>query len=84
MISMLQVHTLDFYVSKPSFSHIPIHANNSESFSSRGSLMVQGCQMVCFQTKNPNLGKFWRALDWKKLIYFFGHLGYFMEIWEIL
>jgi hypothetical protein len=23
----------------------------------------QGCQMVCFQTKNPNLGKFWRALD---------------------
>jgi hypothetical protein len=21
---------------------------------------VQGCQMVCFQTKNPNLGKFWR------------------------
>jgi hypothetical protein len=25
--------------------------------------VVQGCQMVCFQTKNPNLGKFWRALD---------------------
>jgi hypothetical protein len=23
----------------------------------------QGCQMVCFQTKNPNLGKFWRALE---------------------
>jgi hypothetical protein len=22
----------------------------------------QGCQMVCFQTKNSNLGKFWRAL----------------------
>jgi hypothetical protein len=31
---------------------------------------VQGCQMVCFQTKNPNLGKFWRALGWKMLIYF--------------
>jgi hypothetical protein len=26
----------------------------------------QGCQMVYFQTKNPNLGRFWRALDWKK------------------
>jgi hypothetical protein len=26
--------------------------------------------MVDFQTKNPNLGKFWRALDWKMLIYF--------------
>jgi hypothetical protein len=24
--------------------------------------MAQGCQMVCFQTMNPNLGKFWRAL----------------------
>jgi hypothetical protein len=35
----------------------------------------QGCQMVCFQTKNPNLGKFWRALDWKMLVYF-------MAIWK--
>jgi hypothetical protein len=26
--------------------------------------------MVCFQTKNPNLGKFWIALYWKMLIYF--------------
>jgi hypothetical protein len=26
--------------------------------------------MVYFQTKNPELGKFWRALDWKILIYF--------------
>jgi hypothetical protein len=25
----------------------------------------QGCQMVYFQTKNPNLGKFWRSLVWK-------------------
>jgi hypothetical protein len=39
--------------------------------------IYQGCQMVCFQTKNPNLGKFWRALDRKKLIYF-------MPIWNIL
>jgi hypothetical protein len=23
----------------------------------------QGCQMVCFQIKNPNFGKFWRALE---------------------
>jgi hypothetical protein len=37
----------------------------------------QGCQMVCFQTKNPNLGEFWRALDWKMLIYF-------MATWNIL
>jgi hypothetical protein len=33
--------------------------------------------MVCFQTKNPNLGLFWRSLDWKMLTYF-------MSIWTIL
>jgi hypothetical protein len=53
--------------------------------------------MVSSQTQNPNLGKFWRALDWKMFIYFtdiwnilqtFGifyrHLEYFMTIWYIL
>jgi hypothetical protein len=33
--------------------------------------------MVSFQTKNPNLGKFWMTLDWKMLIYF-------RAIWNIL
>jgi hypothetical protein len=37
----------------------------------------QGCQMVSFETKNPNLGKFWRALHWEMLIYF-------MVIWNCL
>jgi hypothetical protein len=37
---------------------------------------TQGCQMVRFQTKNPNLGKFWSALYGKMLIYF-------MDIWNI-
>jgi hypothetical protein len=37
----------------------------------------QGCQMVCFQTKNTNLGKFWRVFQWKILVYF-------MAIWYIL
>jgi hypothetical protein len=46
--------------------------------------------MGCFRTKNTNLGKFWRALDVKMLIYFwpfgifYGHLEYFMDIWNIL
>jgi hypothetical protein len=26
--------------------------------------------MVSFQTRNPNFGKFWSALDWKMLRYF--------------
>jgi hypothetical protein len=50
--------------------------------------------MVYFQTKNPNLGKFWRALKWSgtgnerfvygHLIYFFGYLVYFIAIGYIL
>jgi hypothetical protein len=56
----------------------------------------QGCQMVCFQTKNTNLGKFWRTLDWKMLKYFMGtwnsswtveicydHLEHFVFIWYL-
>jgi hypothetical protein len=31
---------------------------------------IFGCQMVYLQTKNPNLGKFWRALEGEMLIYF--------------
>jgi hypothetical protein len=31
---------------------------------------LQGCQMAYFQTKNPTLGKFWRVLQWKMLVYF--------------
>jgi hypothetical protein len=37
----------------------------------------QSCQMVCFQTKNPNLGKFWLVLQYKMLVYF-------MVTWTIL
>jgi hypothetical protein len=45
--------------------------------------------MVCFQTKYPNLGKFWRALDWVMFILLwplgisYGDFGYFMTIWYI-
>jgi hypothetical protein len=33
------------------------------------SCTYSDCQMVYFQTKNRNLGKFWRTLQWKMLIY---------------
>jgi hypothetical protein len=52
--------------------------------------------MFCFQTKNPNLGKFRRALDWKMIIHlmaiwnilwrlrtFYDHLVHFVFIWYI-
>jgi hypothetical protein len=47
--------------------------------------------MAYFQTKNPNLGKFWMVLEWKELVYFkatrsiilpfYGHSVYFVVIW---
>jgi hypothetical protein len=57
---------------------------------------AQGCQMVSFQTKIPNLVKFWRAQDWKMLInftaiwiilqtfgIFYDHLVHVVLIWYI-
>jgi hypothetical protein len=38
----------------------------------------------CFQTKNPNLGKFWRTLVWKKMDLFYDHWEYFTDIRDIL
>jgi hypothetical protein len=55
----------------------------------------QGCRMLYFQTKNPDLGNFWMVLQWNILEYYmFGlffrlfdiicdHLVYFMAIWYI-
>jgi hypothetical protein len=53
--------------------------------------------MVYFQTQNPNVDKFWRALDWKTLIslmairnilqtfgIFYDLLVHFVFIWYIL
>jgi hypothetical protein len=42
-----------------------------------GDCQHRGCQMVCFQTKNLDLGKFLRALERKKLVYS-------IFIWKIL
>jgi hypothetical protein len=46
--------------------------------------------MVCFQTKNPNLGKFWRASEMTMIVKYlnilwpfgilYGDLGYFINI----
>jgi hypothetical protein len=45
----------------------PLGTGNETGYSSdapsiHARYRKQGCQMVCFQTKNPNLGKFWRVL----------------------
>jgi hypothetical protein len=50
----------------------------------------QGCQIVYFQTKNPDLGKFWRGLGMEKVgihillpfgIPLHGDVAYFMATW---
>jgi hypothetical protein len=47
------------------FYHV---ANCKTCFTLLTVSMGQGCQMVYFQTQNPNFGKFWRALEWKRLV----------------
>jgi hypothetical protein len=52
--------------------------------------LKQSCQMVYFQTQNPYLGKFWKVLQWKMLVFlkpfclFYGEMVYFMAIWYSL
>jgi hypothetical protein len=44
----------------------------------------QACQMVSFQTKNPNLGKFLSALcRLENVDIFYGQLNYFTDFWDI-
>jgi hypothetical protein len=57
--------------------YVPVSLETSHSLHFCGQCLYQGCQMVSFQTKNINLGKFWRAIDWKMFMYF-------MAIWNIL
>jgi hypothetical protein len=45
---------------------------------------AQGCQMDCVQTKNPNLGKFWRVLQMQYDGIFYKHLDHFTVFCYIL
>jgi hypothetical protein len=53
------------------------------NLATKGLDPTQGCQMASFQTKNPNLGKFWRSLEWKMLVYFYDHQEYLTAIWYV-
>jgi hypothetical protein len=39
-------------------------------------LHTQVCQMAYLQTRNPNLCKFGRALEWKRLVYFMANWNF--------
>jgi hypothetical protein len=41
----------------------------------------QGCQMVYFQTKNPTLSKFWKALEWKRLVFSMPNISQLVNLW---
>jgi hypothetical protein len=52
-----------------------------------GYTTLHGCQMACFQTKNPNLGKFLRdvvGIFYCRFGLFYTHLVYVVVIWYIL
>jgi hypothetical protein len=67
-----RVHKVDGLATAP-FSFVNLGLLNDESRPSLEFFFTnceneQGCQMVYFQTKNTNLGKFWTALEWKRLV----------------
>jgi hypothetical protein len=70
----VQRETLDVYA--VSLLRIPWMEGFNTDTLRRATIPNQGCQMVYFQTKNHNLGKIRRALEWKMLLYF-------MTIWNI-
>jgi hypothetical protein len=45
---------------------------------------VQGCQMVSFETQNPNFGYILEGPRLENVDLFYGHLEYFTDIWDIL
>jgi hypothetical protein len=44
----------------------------------------QGCQMISFQTKNTNLGKFWRTFEMENVDIFSGRFEYIYDHWVYL
>jgi hypothetical protein len=54
-------------------------------YKERWWMWLQGCQMVCFQTKNPNLGKFGGSCNRRyEDGIFYGHLVHFTVFCYIL
>jgi hypothetical protein len=56
----------------------------SKFFAPNYLCLPQGCQMVSFQTKNTNLAKFWRMLQWCCMYMVHCTLVHFLTIWPIL
>jgi hypothetical protein len=73
---------LKVYLSEQWFSCCSVPCDAKRHTVRISTNLVQGSQMVYFQTQNPNLGKFWRALERKMLVYlFYDHSEYFTALW---
>jgi hypothetical protein len=75
MCRLLQQSSGIFFTTQSAAAHGPVQQRQKINFIS--NKIRRSSSLVCFPTKNPNLGKFWRAFDWKMFIYF-------MAIWNIL
>jgi hypothetical protein len=47
-------------------------------------LVARVARWFVFKPKKKNLGKFYEGLRLENVYIFYGHLEYFMEIWDIL
>jgi hypothetical protein len=92
-ISCLKINNLATLLSKLSEKKQKQKTDKMLFAASGFQTLVHGCQMLYFQTKNSNLGSFWRALQFKMLVYikdiysllrpfdiFYAHLVYFVLI----
>jgi hypothetical protein len=63
---LVTLYALGFsFLSKPSFSTIDLICCRSNNCGRPN----QCCQMIYYHAKNTNLGLYWRALEWKVLVY---------------
>jgi hypothetical protein len=60
---------VDTYKFLPAYICTYVYSGPDGKIGQPGRPPHQGCQMVYFETKNTNLGKFWRG-KWKMLVNF--------------
>jgi hypothetical protein len=71
------LHPVTVLLHRPEMMHADTGKTLAKMFACMGVRGSMGCQRVYFQTKNADWGKFWRALEWKRLVCS-------MAIWNIL
>jgi hypothetical protein len=73
---VIHMYAIHMYVIHASLGAFSAQSCRKHRACSTQTVPEQGCQMVYFQAKNRDLGKFWRVSQWKMLVHF-------MVIWSI-